>query len=194
MKKLLEKIIKWLEAFLNKLEGKEGTKEIQSVETPQKVSSPTPQPVKAPNKTSSNPEDPITDFNKPEVFAMLWKPKRDHGPQTVIVAWSDNISYKDLRCEVVSQTGKTIADVGVEAWYERKHNKYGKFGGINFIPGRSAKQWPQNPVKVRFYINGPSGRVDVPVDGNSEIVIHKPRLASDRGRVEVNYKSNQNYK
>jgi hypothetical protein len=138
--------------------------------------------------------DPKTDFRNAKVLAALWKPKRDHGHEAVVVFWSDNISYKDLVLEVLNPKGQQIKVLGKKdfvpaSYYVRGHNVHGKYGGINFALPVSSNQLPKK-LMLKAKVKSPAtGKVKyVKIFKFDSITVSDPNK-----RVEVNYKTN-NYK
>lgn len=194
LKKWLVKLIKVLKKLLW-LIGGDTNVAVTPLEPPPVSDKPAAAPAPAPDVKpvptapveSGDHEDPSTDFTNPSILACLWKPKADHRPDAVVVCWSDNISYKDIRCLVTDVDGKVIFDGGVYSYYERGENKHGKYGGINFDIGRTARSIKPG-AKISFYLKGDKAR-KIPIHtGHLELELKKPRQ-----RLEVNYKSNTNY-
>lgn len=188
--KLIQEINAWLKSFVSS-DKKETF--VEQAET--KVESkPKPQIKKETeeeeedSEVSSDPEDPKTNWKNPQIMAMLWKPESDTSHDSVVVAWSDNISYKDLYCLIEDDSGKVMFDGGVYSHYVRGLNKHGKYGGINFKVGPNSKYRGKKPI-IRFYVVRKGGRKFVPIDGNDQIQVLKIKQ-----RLEVNYKSNMNYR
>lgn len=182
--KLLEKIKQWLSG---------GEKPVENVIKEKPVSKPVKEVASHSVEEEDvgdfgDPEDPKTNFKKAEVFAMLWKPESDTSHDSVVVAWSDNISYKDIKCLITNEEGKVLFDGGVYSHYVRGLNKHGKYGGINFKVGPNSKYRKQKPI-IKFYLERKGVRKFIPIDGKPEIQVLKIKE-----RLEVNYKSNLNYK
>lgn len=139
--------------------------------------------------------DPKTDFKKAKVNACLWKPKRDHGHEAVVVFWSDNISYKDLILEVTNNKGGAIKVLKSQkrfvpaSYYKRGKNVHGQYGGINYALPVSFDKLPKNILLKAIVIN-PKTKKEKYIDifKFNEIKVKDPSK-----RVEVNYKTN-NYK
>lgn len=138
--------------------------------------------------------DPKTDFRNAKILSALWKPKRDHGNEAVVVFWSDNISYKDLILEILNPKGQQIKALGKKdfvpaSYYVRGHNVHGKYGGINFALSISSDKLPKK-LMLKAKVKSPAtGKVKYVKIFKFDFIT----VADPNKRIEVNYKTN-NYK
>jgi hypothetical protein len=185
--KLLKRMLKKIKCFFTKIfKGRKQGKYTEETLTPVVTSVPIPvtdegtqslEDTRENNKGS----EPAKSSENAVIQTFLWKPTADHNPFPVIVVSCDMAKSSDLRCEIISKTGKQLAFLAHSG--SRANQLPGfKFGRVHFRLTKSAKSLVRSaPVTVKFYLQ--VGRRTIPLKGkagNDSFLVKNPVNRVDR--------------
>lgn len=189
MKKLIEKLISFLEKLLKKFKKQpvETPPTIPNVEVEPEDSLPKPPPVieqETQEKIDST-GDPKKTKAGAQVQTFLWKPLSDTNPiVSVITVSADDIRSDELFVEILDKSNKVIPNLipGKNRWSAGRGNGLPgyKYERINFKPGLTDKQFQKHaPIKVKFYTQVGKVKTYVKVMNKDFIKVDKPTQRLD---------------